>query len=207
MEIVKIEPLSKTKLRLTAQDGRTLLVTRRDAALCGLPAVATFSVSEQTWEALREAQRTAVLHRCGDLLSGRDYTSAKLRGKLAADGYPQEAVDYAVAAMEEAHYLDDKRYAQTYIRYHLRDKSRLRMKQDLTARGVPAEVIAAALEEAADEEDLDGCEAAQIQALLEKKRFDSENATWQECQKMMAFLCRRGFSQDTVRRVMRGGEK
>ena len=52
------------------------------------------------------------------------------------------------------------------------------------------------------EEDSIAEEEEAIRRLLEKKHFDRQNATYQECRKMVGFLYRRGFELDRIYRVI-----
>ncbi|MDO4285859.1 MAG: regulatory protein RecX [Eubacteriales bacterium] len=205
MDIISIEEKGKTKYRITTQDGVVFVMTKREAALYGIrgtESVEKLSLPEEMWEALWAGLYKAAIRRCGDLLKGRDYTRTGLLQKLREDEYPEEIALQAVRAMEEAHYVDDRRFAQTYLHYHLQDRSRGRIRQDLRQKGVPAEVIEEAFAEAAEEENLEERELGQIRALLEKKRYDPRTADWPQKQKMMAFLYRRGFSQELIRRAV-----
>ena len=52
--------------------------------------------------------------------------------------------------------------------------------------------------EQCSEEDSVTAEEELIHKLLEKKHFDREHATYEECQKMIGFLYRRGFVPDKI---------
>ena len=68
----------------------------------------------------------------------------------------------------------------------------------LTTKGVARDLIDAAFEECYERED--STEA--IRRLLEKKHYDPENATPEEKKKVMAYLVRKGFGYDDIRRTM-----
>ena len=54
-------------------------------------------------------------------------------------------------------------------------------------------------------QEMDG-EAAEIElakTLLHKRHFDPKSADFQDSQKQMAYLMRKGFSSDVIREVMR----
>jgi len=169
-------------------------------------------VSPDTFAQIRSALRAACLLKCGALLGSRDYTRRRLIAKLCEAGFPRPVAEDAADAMEEAHYLDDKRFAQTYVAGHIGDRSLTRIRQDLKLRGVSEEDIGeaflAADAEAADRQgSLADAEEAQIRAFLKKKRFDPETASFGDRQRLMAALYRRGYAQETIRRVMGGGEQ
>jgi regulatory protein len=157
--------------------------------------------------------RSMVLRKCGELLKSQDYTEQRLRMKLRTARFPEETIDAAVEAMKKAHYIDDTRYAENYVKYHFKDRSRRRIEQDLQERGIAEEIIQAAFQnmtaaagEMQNEENsvspMDTAEIEQIQVLLRKKQYDPETTGWEEKQKIMAFLYRKGYSQENIRCAM-----
>lgn len=160
------------------------------------------SITASRWQEILTQLRGEALRRCGDLLGKKDYSRAGLESKLEADGYPKEIREQVLTELTDAHYLDDRRLAQNYIRGHLRDKSKTRIRQDLQQKGISAEDMEEAFACVAEETDMEFEQLTQIRRLLEKKHYDPEQATWEEKQKVMAFLYRRGFSQDMIRRGM-----
>lgn len=139
--------------------------------------------------------------RAMNLLQKRDYTEYKLREKLKEGQYSEEVIDEAVEYLKSYKYLDDERYADDYIRYHLKDKSKARLKQDLMQKGISADIIDRVLSAAYEDENEDP-EIQLCAKLLKKKHYDSENMSYEEKQKIMAFLYRKGFSGDVIHRAM-----
>lgn len=159
-------------------------------------------ITEALWKEILSQLRGEALRRCGDLLGRTDYTTASLEKKLETDGYPKEIREQVLMELTDAHYLDDRRLAQNYIRGHLGDKSKARIRQDLQQKGISPEDLEEAFASVAEETDMEAKQLSQICRLLEKKHYDPKQATWEEKQKAMAFLYRRGFSQDMIRRGM-----
>ena len=118
-------------------------------------------------------------------------------GKLQENGYPEEIVECAMDYVKSFHYVDDYRYACTYIRYHQSEKSRLQIKMKLYERGVPSDLIEQALED-----EYTGEEDRLIDRLLEKKQYDADTMDQKEKQKIYQYLMRRGFRSDAIRRRM-----
>ena len=155
---------------------------------------------------IMEHLRLCALERCGTLLSARDLTAYELRAKLMRAGFPEDTADTAVRSMLEAHYIDDRRLAASYVQNHLEDRSISRIRRDLSAKGVDRELIAEAIGNAASPAEAARLQEGQIRSLLRKRGFDPETADRQERMKTMAFLYRRGFPQDMIRRMAGGGE-
>lgn len=139
--------------------------------------------------------------RAMNLLQKKDYTEKQLRDKLLEGMYPAEIIDDAINYVKSFKYIDDDRYARDYITYHMENRSRSRITQDLLGKGLSKEVISGAMEEiyAEDEGDV---EINQIRALLAKKHYDPENCDYKDKQKIMAFLLRKGYSMSLIRKVM-----
>ena len=143
--------------------------------------------------------------RAMNLLKSREYTTAQLRTKLAQGFYPEPVIEEALSYVASYHYTDDLRYAVSFITYHESSKSRRRLEQDLTAKGIDKETIAKAFltwEEQGGEQD----EQAMIRRLLEKKHFQPAEADYAARQKIYAFLMRKGFSGEAVRKALRADE-
>lgn len=136
-----------------------------------------------------------------NLLKSRPYTEAQLRTKYEQGGYPASVIDSAIDYIKQLHCIDDYEYCRTYFTYHSASKSRRRMILDLVQKGVDKETVHRALDDVigagdmSDEEDL-------IRKLLAKKHYDSDNASYEERQKMKAFLYNKGFSVDIIGRYV-----
>jgi regulatory protein len=156
-------------------------------------------------EDLREIQQVLLPKRAKlramNLLQSRDYTESRLREKLTEGGYPPEVVDEAVAYVASYHYIDDGRYAADFVRARMGRHSRARVRMDLLSKGIDPDTADRALEEAYSDELLaaEDPEIALIRAAIRKKHFDPQTATWEEKQKFLAAMCRKGFSADKVR--------
>lgn len=139
--------------------------------------------------------------RCMNLLKSRDYTKYQLASKLRQGLYPQEVIDEAIAYCVSYRYLDDLRYAKAYIGYAQNSKSRKQIEQDLLKKGVNTEDIAAAFDDKQEKEDLVE-EEELIAKILVKKHYKREMATYEERQKIIGFLYRKGFSLDKIYKVV-----
>ena len=139
--------------------------------------------------------------RAMNLLQKKDYTEKQLRSKLAEGFYPADIVDTAISYVKSYKYLDDDRFARDYITYHMENRSRARITQDLVGKGISKELIAAAMDELYADDD-GSAEIEQIQSLLAKKHYDPANSDYKEKQKVMAFLMRKGYSMSLIRKAI-----
>lgn len=140
------------------------------------------------------------VNRAMQLLTARDYTEKQLRDKLLKHFEEQETAA-AIAYVKSYHYLDDVRYADNYLEYYKDFRSYRRMEVDLMKKGIARDVIRVCWEDKLEQ----GCdydEGEQIRRLLEKRHFNPGTADYKEKQRTYAFLCRKGFSGETIRKYM-----
>jgi len=131
------------------------------------------------------------------LLEYADRTEQQLRQKLCRQEYSAGEIEEAVLFLKEYHYLDDGAYAGRYVRSASAKKSTRQIRAALEQKGVARELIEAALQEQPVDEE------GQICALLRKKGYDPEKKMApEEYRRILSFLARRGFSYDSIRKVM-----
>lgn len=138
--------------------------------------------------------------RAMNLLQKRTYTEKQLRDKLQEGFYPQEILDNAISYVKSFHYLNDEQYALDYITYNEERKSLKQIEQDLYLKGIDRDTFRKAYmqwEENGGGQD----EEKMISQLLEKKKYHKD-CDVKEKQKVYAFLLRKGYSAETIRRVM-----
>jgi regulatory protein len=89
------------------------------------------------------------------LLSERRYTKAGLAEKLRGRGYAPDVVDAAVGECERRRYIDDRTFAQLYVKSVLDRKAvgRLVLLQALLRQGVTEELADEVLAESDSDED------------------------------------------------------
>lgn len=202
MQITDLTPVGKTRTRVTIDYDQTLVLSNRDILQFDLQKDA--EISDKTWAEIRGKLRSDALVKCGSLLKDMDYTEKALSGKLIGSGFPEEIIREAVEAMKEAHYVDDRRFAENYLHSHAGSRSRLRLRMDLLNRGISSEL---ADEVFAEWEEENGSrifeeEVSQVHELLRKRHYDPETADWQETQKTKAFLMRKGYSSEIIRAAL-----
>ncbi len=133
------------------------------------------------------------------LLEKMDRTRAELKKKLEQSGYPTRAVEEALEYVESFHYIDDVRYAARYIEFQKSKKGKARLKMELLQKGISAEIVARALEEA--EEQMDAKET--IRRMLQSKRKGEGPLEEKEKQRLYGFFMRKGFSSSEILSVFR----
>lgn len=142
--------------------------------------------------------------RCMNLLQSRDYTKYQISSKLKQGMYPDEVIERAVAYVESYGYIDDTRYVRYYISENKNSKSRRQIEQKLLQKGICKEVVKSIYDELSEDDEFDA-EEELIQKYVKKRKYSNEEATFEEEQKIISFLYRKGFSLDKIYKVV--GEK
>ena len=94
-------------------------------------------------------------------LSARMRTEQEIRDILKRAAYDDEEIEAAIAELVGYGYLNDERYCREYIRYaKLKGRADRRIVQELTAKGISAELARNIIEELRAAEMQDGSEMA-----------------------------------------------
>lgn len=155
----------------------------------------SLETEEKSEEEIKEEVRRAKL-RALHLLTAMDRTEANLREKLEAS-YCEEAAEAAIAYVKSFGYLDDDRYVKTYIESKSRTKSRKQIEQELIFnKGVSKEAVQRGFEKAqmADITEV-------IERYMQKRKIDPENCDYEQKQKFFAYMMRKGFQIEDLKRV------
>jgi regulatory protein len=139
----------------------------------------------------------SVKARAVSLLAQREYSRQELTDKLTAAQASPEEVEQALAQLEAKGLVDDARVVETLVNRRSGKLGASRLRQELQAKGVSAELVAETMA------GLKGTELARAQAVWQKK-FGQLAATSAERNKQARFLASRGFSGDVVRQVVAG---
>lgn len=199
MTVTDIVEVNKAKVRVHL-DGEAAFVLYK-GELRTYQIKENSQITDDTYQKImQEVLSKRAKSRCMHLLQTRDYTRKKLSDKLKQGEYPESIITEALEYLTSYGYLDDTRYARTYISYHIQDRSRKKIEMDLIKKGISRTDIQNVFHELM-EEGLEDNEEPLIQKLLIKKHFSTAEASLQEQQKMISFLLRKGFSMDKIRKV------
>jgi regulatory protein len=135
------------------------------------------------------------------LLAGRDFSRHDLTGRLLRKGYGAPVVEAAVTALVQEGFLRESRYVEQYIVHHAgRGHGPVRIRMELREKGVDAEAV----EQALDDADTDWVAAARD---ARRRKFGaSAPGDYRERAKQARFLQYRGFSSDQIRAALGPGE-
>ena len=134
------------------------------------------------------------------LLARREHTHAELRKKLAGEGTAEEIeavlVDLAVCGL-----LSDERTIASFLRGQGARFGAAKLKQALRAKGLDNDAIASGIEEAELPEEIERARA------IWSRKFRNPPQDKREWARQARFLQSRGFSSDTIRRLLKEQEE
>ena len=143
-------------------------------------------------------------------LSFRSRSEKEVRDKLLSKKAPQEIIDRIIKSLKENKFLNDEEFARWFIenRLRFRPKSLMIIKMELKQKGITREIIDQAVSNL--QKDVDGempnSDLESAKKLVEKKMPRYKDLSKQEIyQKLGAFLARRGFNWDIIKKSIDDG--
>jgi regulatory protein len=203
--ITAITPVPRHPGRFDVQvNGKSLAILSLDA-IERLRLTVGVGVAGREEQIAEEAAALKVYDRALDMLAFRGRSSVELARSLVRKGEPKVLVDRAVDRLLEQGLLDDAAFAESFTRAKVlgAQHSRRRVQQDLARKGVGRELSAVAIARVFDEEGVDQ-RAVVEQAARKKLRSLTKLDPAVRRRRLYAFLARRGFDSDDIRRVMDG---
>lgn len=129
-------------------------------------------------------------------LARREHSRAELARKLAPRAESAQALELLLDALAANKQLSDERYAELRAHQLARKYGVARIRQDLKAKGIDEDLVERVSAEG---------EAARAAAIVARK-YRTPATTREERARRMRFLQSRGFSHDTIRRVVSSGD-
>jgi regulatory protein len=146
------------------------------------------------------ARKTSLLVRAVRLLARRDHSRAELKAKLrhgSAEGDAAADIERVLDRLERDHLLSDERFAGALTRARASRFGDSRIRHELKRSGVSGLLVDGAVAA------LKGTELERAHALW-ARRFGALPRDAAERGRQARFLQARGFSTETIRRVLRG---
>lgn len=197
MLVQELKDLPAKKVRVVFEDAEDLVLYRGEIRKYRIEEGEDLP-EEEYHEIFYQVIGKRAKKRAMHLLEKMDRTESDLREKLRMNGYPQELVDEAVDYVKRYHYIDDRRYAENYVRFHQGQKSAARLKMDLMRKGVSKDLIEQALSQ-----EYQSDERKMIEQILQKKEYFSGEKLPAEQRRMYGYLLRRGYKSSDILHVMK----
>jgi regulatory protein len=148
----------------------------------------------------RPAFQPSLKGRALRLLSQREHSRAELERKLATHEEEPGELAKALDELQARDFINDGRAIESVIHRRSGKLGAARVKQELAAKGLSGEAVAAALAQLKDSE-LDRARE------VWRKKFGTPPQDAQERSKQIRFLITRGFAAEVVRKVVQGADE
>ena len=162
-------------------------------------------IADKTERIADEAAELLVYDRALNMLAFRARASAELARALVRKGALRVVADRVIARLQEHGLVDDAAFAEAFARAKLlgANHSRRRVQQGLAKKGVARDVSDAAIANVFEDEAVD--QSAIVERAARKKlRSLARLEPIVRRRRLYAFLARRGYDGDDIRRVMVG---
>ena len=196
MRITRIEPVTKTKYRVSVDEQFAFVVYKGELSRFHLKEEC--ELTEDAYAKIKEVLLKRAKLRAMHLLNDMARTESQLRDKLKLGGYPSEITEAAIAYVKSFGYINDDAYIRNFIDSRKDKKSRREIYALLRQKGVDMnraeEIMEEMYEEHSDQE--------AIRELLRKKHWDFACTDPKEKQKIYGYLVRKGFRYEDIRQVI-----
>lgn len=147
----------------------------------------------------QRSEVSAAASRAYAILAQRDHSREELRTKLLDRDHPAPVVDELLDKLEDARLLDDRRFAQSFVRSQRegRGASRSAIRRSLRQRGVTDDDAAEALADAGDDFPV------ALEVARKKARSTRSLAPEVRLRRVLGVLGRRGFGGSVAHRAAR----
>ncbi len=197
MIVTNVESLTKTKF-IVEVDGKFAFVLYK-GELKRFGVIQGVELSEKIYQQIRtEIVLKRAKLRAMHLLTDTAKTEKGLREKLRQGHYPEDIIEQAMDYVRSFGYLDDRKYAESFVLSRKESKSRKEIYAALLQKGVSAEQIQEVLDEVYAEEG----EREAIRKLILKKHVDVLQANEEELHKLYGYLARKGFRYEEIRKAI-----
>lgn len=126
----------------------------------------------------------------------KDRTVKELSGRLREKGYNDFEIEETVEKLCDYGYLNDERYARSYISYNADKKGLRRIKSELKQKGIDCTVMSEL------SEDMDIDEIYAIEQMLTRRYEGIDLEDERERRRLYAFFSRRGFAYENINKAV-----
>lgn len=134
------------------------------------------------------------------LLARREHSRQELARKLAAHAQDPAELETVLDALEAQGWLSERRVVEQVVHARRRRFGARRIARELSEKGIGEEAVAAALKTLKEDE-------AESARAVWRRKFAQPPRTAAERARQVRFLQGRGFSFDTIMKVVKGGDE
>ena len=145
-----------------------------------------------------ESEKSNAYNMVLKLISTRYKTQKEIYVYLQEKGYLPVVIFYVINKLNEYHFIDDEKYAESYVAHKIQKDGGLKIKQELLKKGVSEDIIDRVLEKQSGQEDV-------IKTLAEKYMKNKED-TKENYIKLFRYLQNKGFEYEQIKSAIKGDE-
>ncbi len=192
---IKQQKRSDSRYSVYLDENYAFALSDLDLSTSGLR-VGTVLTEAEVEEFKKSAEQSKVYGLALSFLSFRNRSRQEMADYLRRKEVPPTEIEAVITRLIQGRLINDEQFASAWVanRMSLRTRSKRRLEQELQAKGVPRDDIAAALDEVSDEAELAG-----VVSVIERKRGQSQ---YQDPQKLMAYLARQGYPYDLIKKAL-----
>ena len=195
--ITKIEEQkNKNRVNIFVDDSFFCGLEKETAVIFGLKIDKEIDENELSL-AIEKSEEKRAFEKSMDYLSKRMHSKFELKDKLLKKGFSNEVVSNTILKLEEYHYVDDDMFARLFIEQNSNLSKRMIFNK-LQLKGINKDIIDKNLIEIDSDAEIEKCEVL-ARKLLKSTKIENFN----DKQKFVAKLVRRGFSYDTISKVLK----
>lgn len=197
MVVTNIESITKTKYRVYIDDEFAFVLYKGELFKYQIrkeEGISEEIIARIKNEVLVKRAKLRAMH----LLNAMPRTEQQLREKLTQNEYPEDVIEAAVSYVKSFGYINDEAYIRNFIISRKNSKSKREIVMLLGQKGLRGELVDNIVEEMYAEES----ELSTIKEIMRKKRWNPSEMEEKEKQKMLAYLMRKGFSYEEIRRAL-----
>jgi regulatory protein len=200
MLVTSLKELKKNKIQVYLDEEYTFLLDQKEINKYHINE--NMIMTKELYKELEELMYTKAKSKALSLLNFSDRSDTELRNKLREYGFNDSMIDRTMTYLYEYGYVDDERMASAYIRSRMHTKSKYYIQRELQQKGIRDDIIEELLTREYDNETNEDAELIAISKAIKKKTKAPEELSYEEKQKLIASLFRKGFSIDKIKRVL-----
>lgn len=126
-------------------------------------------------------------------LTFRDRSQRELIIKLKEKGYSESEIEETIDKLSYYGYLNDERYAFSYIKSHMQNRGKKRIALELSGKGIEKETMNHMFSELVEDE------SDTVYQLINRRYYGLDFSDDAQVRRMYSFFARRGFRYEDIR--------
>ncbi|NMO96238.1 regulatory protein RecX [Paenibacillus lemnae] len=197
--VTAVEALRKPKYRYSISFGPYNMTVHEDVMIKFRMTKGSVFRKEELQEIITADEQQRAYVEALRYLERKPRTAKEIQTRLHQKGMMGEAVNKALHRLSEEGLVNDDWYARQWAQQRItgQKKGKMWIRQELRQKGIDSEIIAEALQEVDEEDELASC-----YSIGRKKWLQGKGDAAERKRKTGAFLMRRGFRGEQVRKVI-----